>query len=466
MDKLQELINERKKAIEEARKLNERLADGGLTDEKKKELHEQYKKWVARANELKEEIDREEEVALLEADNQRTASKTRPMDRGIDPTGGHGQPKNDSIPKDGDVRSKVTDVKEPETKFDSFGEQLLAIACSVRGGQYADSNLVKKLHQYTKEQRALNQESVPSDGGFLVQKDFVNEIYQHVMAESMLMQRCTQYPLGDRSNEIEIPAVDETSRASGSHYGGAVAYWIGEGDTITETDLKWRSVKLKLGKLAALVPVTGELLEDYVALGAFVENSLRRVMRWEANDAIINGSGVAKPLGVLNSNCLVSVSAEANQAATEIKPQNILKMYSRCSNPSRAEWYVNQDTIPALFTMALTVGTGGAPVMIANSGGLQDAPRLQMLARPINVIEHCKTLGTAGDIIFADFSDYAIIQKSDIKSARSIHVYFSTDKELFRFIWRLDGQPLWTSALTPANGSNTISPFVALATRS
>ena len=41
----------------------------------------------------------------------------------------------------------------------------------------------------------------------------------------------------------------------------------------------------------------------------------------------------------------------------------------------------------------------------------------------------------------------------------------TTDETAFRFILRVDGQPLWNSAVTPANGTNTISPFISLATR-
>jgi len=34
----------------------------------------------------------------------------------------------------------------------------------------------------------------------------------------------------------------------------------------------------------------------------------------------------------------------------------------------------------------------------------------------------------------------------------------------FRVTWRVDGKPAWVSALTPFKGSNTQSPFVAIAT--
>jgi hypothetical protein len=48
----------------------------------------------------------------------------------------------------------------------------------------------------------------------------------------------------------------------------------------------------------------------------------------------------------------------------------------------------------------------------------------------------------------------------------SIHVRFMTNETTFRFIYRFNAQPIWNSAITPFKGSNTLSPFVALATRS
>jgi len=80
-------------------------------------------------------------------------------------------------------------------------------------------------------------------------------------------------------------------------------------------------------------------------------------------------------------------------------------------------------------------------------------------------IEQAETLGTVGDIILADLSEYMLIDKGGIKQAASIHVRFLYDEMTFRWTYRLDGQPIRNSALTPYKGSNTRSPFITLATR-
>jgi HK97 family phage major capsid protein len=176
------------------------------------------------------------------------------------------------------------------------------------------------------------------------------------------------------------------------------------------------------------------------------------------------------PLGILNAGCLVSVSAEAGQKAATIVAENVIKMYSRmfASSLSTAEWYINQNTLPQLLTMSIAVGTGGIPVYLPPGNTLINAPGGALMGRPVYPIEQAATLGTVGDVIFADLSrGYILAEKGGIKADMSIHVRFEYDESVFRFVLRIDGQPVRASALTPYKGaSSTQSHFIALATRS
>ena len=60
---------------------------------------------------------------------------------------------------------------------------------------------------------------------------------------------------------------------------------------------------------------------------------------------------------------------------------------------------------------------------------------------------------------------YQLIDKGGITKAESIHVQFLTEQTAFRFTYRVSGAPMWSKALTPANGTNTLSPFVKLDAR-
>ncbi len=104
----------------------------------------------------------------------------------------------------------------------------------------------------------------------------------------------------------------------------------------------------------------------------------------------------------------------------------------------------NQAVEPQLYTMSLAVGTGGAPVYLPG-GGASAAPFATLFGRPVIPIEQCQALGHLGDIIFMDPTAYVLCDKGAVKSDVSIHVRFLYDESVFRFVYRVDGQPVWAS---------------------
>jgi HK97 family phage major capsid protein len=130
---------------------------------------------------------------------------------------------------------------------------------------------------------------------------------------------------------------------------------------------------------------------------------------------------------------------------------------------SNAVWFINTDVTPQLYALALSVGTGGMPMYMA-PGSLPNAPSGALLGRPVVETEFNPTLGQVGDILLADMSQYAYIDR-DVQAASSIHVQFITDETAYRFVYRCDGQPKIAAPLTPFKGVNTLSPFVAVAIR-
>jgi HK97 family phage major capsid protein len=162
----------------------------------------------------------------------------------------------------------------------------------------------------------------------------------------------------------------------------------------------------------------------------------------------------------------VSQAKETGQAADTIVYENIVKMWSRLWAPSQsnAVWLHSQDAIPQLMTMTLDVGTGGVPVYLP-PGGASAAPYGTIFGRPAFVHESCDNIGDVGDLMLIDPTQYQMIEKGGIQSASSIHDRFLEGETIFRFIYRIDGQPMWDAPLTPANAGATVSPFVNLAAR-
>lgn len=351
----------------------------------------------------------------------------------------------------------------PQDRFVSLGQQMIAVVNAGRPGGNVDPRL------FTAAAASGLNESVQSDGGFLVQQDFVNELLQDTFETGVLARRCRRQQISSVSNSMKINGVDETSRAS-TRFGGIVGYWADEAEEKTKSKPKFRRIELNLHKLIGLCYATDELLADAAALESFIRSAFPSEFGFLTDDAIINGTGAGQPLGILNAGCLVSQAAETGQKAATIIAENVEKMWSRMFAASlpRAEWFINQMCYPQLFQLSHAIGTGGIPVFLP-PGGLSTAPYGALLGRPLTPIEQCAALGTVGDIIFADLpGGYILADKGGIQSDVSIHVRFIYDESVFRFVLRIDGQPVRASALTPYKGGATAtqSHFIALATRS
>lgn len=341
-----------------------------------------------------------------------------------------------------------------EERFMNFGQQLAAV-CSA--AQPANRNSI--------DQRLLNaasgaNSSTGSDGGFLIQEDFVTELLNNTYNTGILASRVRRIPLSAASNTLKLNTVDETSRVNGSRWGGVQAFWETEAELLTGSKPKFKQLTLALKKLTGLCYATDELLEDASALQSVTQTAFSEEFGFKIDDAVLRGSGVGEPLGILNSPALVTVAKEADQTL-KLTVENIVKMVARCvDKQNKAEWYLNRELLPALVTLKL----GDTPIYIPG-GSLANAPYGTLMGKPINFIEQASAAGTVGDIILADMSEYLMIDRSGINANSSIHVRFLYDETAFRFIYRADGQPAWNSARTPYKGSDTVSPFVALAAR-
>lgn len=349
---------------------------------------------------------------------------------------------------------KPTLAKDNEKRFASFGEQLMAAYRAAMPGGKVDERLS------TRAASGLN-ETTPSDGGFLVQQDFVTELLKRTYETGILASKVKKIPISTNANGMKINAIDEDSRANGSRWGGVQTYWEGEADEITASKPKFRQMELSLKKLTGLCYATDELLQDAAALEAVIRQAFAEEFGFKIDDAILSGSGEGEPLGILNSGAIVTVAKEASQTDT-ITVENLIKMWNRLWSRSRANavWYINQELEPYLYTLKI----GDKPVYIP-AGGLSEKPYGTLFGRPVVPIEQCSAAGEVGDIILADIGQYLLIDKGGIKSASSIHVRFLYDENVFRFIYRVDGKPIWTKPLTPYKGSATVSPFVTLAKR-
>lgn len=346
----------------------------------------------------------------------------------------------------------------------SLGEQMSAIAQAAMTPHRTNSRL-ELSEKVMRAATGLN-ESVAGDGSFLLQQDYSAELLQRTYDTGTLASRVQRIGISATANGLKLPGIDETSRADGSRYGGIQAFWEAEADTYTGSRPKFRMCELVLKKLIGLCYTTEEILQDSNVLEQWIGNKFVEEFAFKIDDAIMNGDGVGKPQGILTSNALVTQTKESGQATLTLQLANIIKMRARMFARSRknAAWFYNQDIESQLLQLNISVGNNAFPVFMPNMN-VKDEPFDVLYGRPAYAIEQANTLSSVGDITFLDLSQYLLIDKGSMQSAQSVHVRFLNDERVFKFTYRVDGQPLWHAPLTPFKGSATQSPFITLQAR-
>jgi len=315
--------------------------------------------------------------------------------------------------------------------------------------------------------------SVGSEGGFLVRTDFSAALLDRAMEESQLANRCTSIDIGEGSDGIELPYVDETSRANGSRWGGVQVYRRAEADTVTAAKPKIGLLEIRLEDLMGICYTTDRAQRDATSLGQIIQKAFASEFSFRVDDEILRGTGAGQCLGLLASPALISVAKETSQVAATLVAENVIKMRSRLRARSRPKsaWFYNQELDQQLPQMNIKIknvagseNVGGFGVYMP-AGGLAGAQYDTLFGRPMVPVEQAEALGTKGDIFLADLSEYLLIRKGALETAESIHVRFLYGENTYRFTYRINGAPAWKTALTPYKGTATQSPFITLDTR-
>lgn len=364
------------------------------------------------------------------------------------------------IPQVTVTRAERHDEKGNYRGYRSLGEQLRDVSRAGTPGGRVD----ERLHEI-RAASGLN-ESIDSQGAFLLQPDFMLDLQRDTYSAGAVAQLCRRIPIS--SNSIELPQIDESSRADGSRGGGVRGYWRAEAATVTASKPTFRSSRIVVDDLMAIAYATDQLLEDVPALDAYIRQEFVEEMAFKLDDAIINGDGSGKPLGILHASCLVVQAKESNQTADTIVWNNISKMQERmfASGRAKATWLTNTDCMTQLRSLYIPIGsTAGVYTGMFQAKGQYGNPSDMLDGIPLAWTEQAATLGDLGDIILGDFSQYYLVEKGTIDAQTSIHVRFLYGENTFRFVMRVGGQPRRLSAVTPYKGSNTKSDFVVLAAR-
>ena len=292
-------------------------------------------------------------------------------------------------------------------------------------------------------------------GGFMVPEGFSPNVLSIRPESDPIGGMVTRVPMSTPS--LKMPARVDTDHST-SVAGGLTVGRRAETAAATASRMELSQVDLVAHSLTGYSFATEELLSDSpVSWTSMLEQGFSDAFAGAILNERINGNGVGKFLGILNSPALISVTS--SQTADTIKYANLAGMVARCWGYGNAVWMFNHDCLPELLQIQ-----DGQGAYIWQPSARDDVPA-RLFGRPAFPCEYCQTIGDAGDIILVNWAEYLEGIYQPLQAAESIHVRFAENERAFRFNIRNAGVPWWKAALTPAVSSTTLSPYVTLAAR-
>ena len=143
-------------------------------------------------------------------------------------------------------------------------------------------------------------------GGYLVDHVMGVGSFIETLENSMAVKELGAIILRDLVGDLSIP----------KQTGGATAYWIGEGEDITESQQTFGQVALRPMGVGAYTDITRKMmLQSSIDIENFVRNDLALRLALAIDLAALAGTGAAgQPLGILNTTGIGSVTLNAANA--------------------------------------------------------------------------------------------------------------------------------------------------------
>ena len=307
--------------------------------------------------------------------------------------------------------------------------------------------------------RADMNETVPAEGGFAVPAEYASALLDYSLEQEIVRPRAYTVPMTTETKRIV--GFDAYDNSGDAPYGGLKLFWMSEGAPLNTEQSKLWLLQLVANKAALFSWVSNELIADGMSWDAAMGKSFGESTGWGLDVAFLTGSGAGRPLGILNDPALIVVPKETNQTSATVNYTNLTKMLAQIAPQclDNSVWLMNNTLIPQITTM-LYPGTA-YPLFQQLQG---PDGKFTILTRPVIFTGKVPALGTQGDVMLVDLSQYAIGMRKEVSVDRSGHVGFLQDQTGYRAVVRVGAQGRWKSSFQPRNG-NPVSWCVALATR-
>ena len=260
-----------------------------------------------------------------------------------------------------------------------------------------------------------------TEGGFIVPTEFEATLIQGLEDENIIRSLATVIP---SSSDKKIPVV-------ASH---GTAQWVDEEGDIPESDEVFGQITLGAHKLATIIKVSEELLNDSAFnLEQYIAAEFGRRIGSAEENAFITGNGTGKPTGILQS----AQSGVTAASATVITADEIIDLYHSLKSPyrTRAAFITNDATIKAIRKLKDTTG------QYMWQPGLQAGQPDTILNRPVKTSGFMPAMAAGAKVIaFGDLSYYWIADRQGRAFQRLNELFAKNGQVGFRATQRVDGK--------------------------
>lgn len=280
-------------------------------------------------------------------------------------------------------------------------------------------------------QNAL-QVGTDSEGGYLVPDEFERTLIQALEEENIF--RTLAKVITTSSGDRKIPVVASKGTAS----------WVDEEGLIPESDDAFAQVSIGAYKLATMIKVSEELLNDSVFnLESYIAREFARRIGAKEEEAFFIGDGTGKPTGIFNNTGGAELGVTA-AGATAITIDEIMDLFYSLRSPYRknATFVMNDATVKLI--RKLKDGNGQYLWQPSVQAGQPDT----ILNRPVKTSSFVPTVEAgAKTIAFGDFGYYWVADRQGRAFQRLNELYAPTGQVGFRATQRVDGKLILPEAI-------------------
>ncbi|SHH59248.1 phage major capsid protein [Clostridium grantii] len=271
-----------------------------------------------------------------------------------------------------------------------------------------------------------------SEGGFLAPDEFERTLIESLEEENIFRQLAKI--ITTSSGDKKIPVVATKGTAS----------WVDEEGAITESDDAFGLVSIGAYKLATMIKVSDELLNDSVFnLEAYIAKEFARRIGAKEEEAFFIGDGTGKPTGIFNATGGAQLGV-TTASATAITLDEIMDLFYSLKAPYRkkAIFTMNDATVKAI--RKLKDGNGQYIWQPSITAGTPDT----ILNRPVKTSAYAPTIGSgAKSIAFGDFGYYWVADRQGRAFKRLNELYAATGQVGFMATQRVDGKLILPEAI-------------------